>query len=129
MLEGCNHIFGEVYLIRLFEASEDTVSGPSCPLCRAAIQNTYLIKELDETLMNYYEEKCHNRMEMETEVYRHLLGDQDLMDLDYREDFAGFEIDRSQDGRFIVYDQVFVDQNSKNEMNLYLKAVLSSIQH
>ena len=68
-------------------------------------------------------------MEMETEVYRHLLGDQDLMDLDYREDFAGFEIDRSQDGGFIVYDQVFVDQNSKNEMNLYLKAVLSSIQH
>ena len=54
-------------------------------------------------------------MEMETEVYRHLLGDQDLMDLDYREDFAGFEIDRSQDGGFIVYDQVFVDQNSKNE--------------
>ena len=92
LLEGCNHIFGEVCLIRLFEASKDTVSGPSCPLCRAAIQRTTLIKELDETLMNYYEEECHNRMEMETEVY-HLLGLRGfLMDLDFREDFAGFGI-------------------------------------
>jgi hypothetical protein len=92
LLEGCNHIFGEVCLIRLFEASKDTVSGPSCPLCRAAIQRTTLIKELDETLMNYYEEECHNRMEMETEVYHLLSPHPFLMDLDFRKDFAGFGI-------------------------------------
>ena len=111
LLEGCNHIFCEPCLIRLFDTvatSFDTVSLPRCPLCRAAIQKTWLIKELDETLMNYYEEKCHNRMEMETEVYRQLLGNQDLMDLDYREDFAGFRIERSQDGVFIVYNRIFI---------------------
>ena len=70
-------------------------------------------------------------MEMETEVYRQLLEGlrQDLMDLDYREDFGGFEVYRSQNGGFNVCDRVFKDQNFKNEWSLYLKAVLSSLQH
>ena len=32
--------------------------------------------------------------------------------IDYREDFAGFGIERSQDGGFVVYDRIFhFDQN------------------
>ena len=48
--------------------------------------------------MNYYEEDCHNRMEMEIES-----------GLDYREDFAGFEIERVQDG-FNVYDVMYLNR-------------------
>ena len=133
LLAGCNHIFCEPCIISLFRATINTVSGPRCPLCRADITETYLLREVDETLMKYFEEKCQNRLEMETEVYHSCnLEAQDLMDLDFREDLAGFEVYRSQDGGFNVRDRVFVDdfdQNSKNERNLYLKAVLSSLQH
>ena len=116
-LEDCYHVFCEVCLIRLFQASTQT-SLPSCPLCRAAIGKTWLMIELDMTLMNYFEEYCHNRMDMEIEVYHQLGGFtrafQDLMDLNYREDFAGFEIDsETQDRGFVVYDRVYSDQAFK----------------
>ena len=119
LMAGCNHIFCEPCLIPLFRASKNTVSGPRCPLCRANITETYLLREVDETLMKYFHEKCQNRLVME----------KDLMVPDYREDFDGFEVERSQDGKFEVYDVFDFDQNSKNERNLCLKAVLSSFQH
>ena len=109
LLAGCNHIFCEPCIISLFRATINTVSGPRCPLCRADIEMTYLLKKVDETLINYYEENCHNRMEMATEVYNSFVlegTDQDLMDPNYRKDFNGFKVERSQDGGFFVYDHV-----------------------
>ena len=132
LLEGCNHIFCETCLITLIEVSKNTVPGPRCPLCRAPITLTTFLKEVDETLMNYYEEKCHNRMEMATEVYRSVLKGQDLMDLDFRETkLAGFGIERSRHGGFNVdYAIIGFDQNSLEYVRkLCLKAVLSSLQH
>ena len=71
--------------------------------------------ELDMTLMNNFEEYCHYRMDMEIEVYHQLLAGQDLLDLDYREDFAGFEIDpETPDRGFVVYDRVYLNQACKS---------------
>ena len=69
LLAGCNHIFCEPCIISLFRATINTVSGPRCPLCRANITETYLLRKVDLLLMKYFEEKCQNRLEMETEVY------------------------------------------------------------
>ena len=115
-LEDCFHVFCEVCLIRLFLASEQT-SELRCPLCRAEIQRTWLLIELDMTLMNYFEEYCHNRIEMDIEDYHQLLEGQDLMDLDYRELFAGFEIDsETPDRGFVVYDRAYLNQACKSNI-------------
>ena len=119
-LEDCFHVFCEVCLIRLFLASQQT-SELRCPLCRAEIQRTWLLIELDMTLMNYFEEYCHYRMDMEIEVYHQLGGFtrtfQDLLDLNYREDFAGFEIDpETPDRGFVVYDRVYLNQACKSDI-------------
>ena len=58
-------------------------------------------------------------MDMEIEVYHQLGGFtrsfQDLLDLNYREDFAGFEIDpETPDRGFVVYDRVYLNQACKS---------------
>ena len=75
--------------------------------------------------MNYYEEKCHNRIKIKTAV----LGEPArIMYKENREDFAGFRVYRPRNGRFKFGGHVFESDQNKNELNLYLKAVLSSKQ-